>query len=343
MSLLGDLGRLRRRAPAWLAPSSAPAGWPTHGPRVVVTLAADYPNLGDVALTRAALAFCAEHLRGHHPYVIDAHQTLRLLRGAARHIGPDDVVIVTGGGNLGNRYRRLEELRCEVVRAFPNQRIIAFPQSCEWSDDGRGREARAYSHRTYATHLHLTLFARDRESLERMRADFPSCHVELAPDTALWLQPAQTIANGPPLLCLRKDGESALGSHRDQLVKNLRAVWPDLDSVDTTAQGDADLNQQLDALLTRFSQARLIITDRLHGLVFARMHGRPCIAIEGANRKLRALVETWFPAAPDIRVLRHPSAAEVLAAANEVTSEPSSPPLDRQTFISLVRAVRGES
>lgn len=308
-----------------------------------MTLAADYPNLGDVALTRAALAFCAEHLPGYHPYVIDAHQTLRLLRGAARHIGPDDVIVVTGGGNLGNRYRRLEELRCEIVRAFPHQRIIAFPQSCEWSDDSRGREALEHSRRVYTGHARLTLFARDRESLERMRADFPSCQVELAPDTVLWLRPTRAQADGPPLLCLREDGESALGKQRNELVIGLRTIWPNLDVVDTSAQGGTDLNQQLDALLSRFARARLVITDRLHGLVFARIHGRPCVAIEGANRKLRALVDTWFPAARDLSVLRRPTAAEIIAAANEITRHPTSPALDPEAFISLVRAVRGEA
>lgn len=342
MGLSATLGRLRRRWPALLAPSKAPEGWSTDGPRVIITLAADYPNLGDVALTRATLAFCREHLPGHRPHVIPAHQTLRVLRGASRHAASDDVVVITGGGNLGDRYRRLEELRCEVVRAFPRQRIVSFPQSCEWSATARGREALAYSRHVYAAHPRLTLLARDRDSLARMRAAFPDTRVGLAPDTALWLRPDATQADSPPLVCLRRDDESALdGAEQRRLATELAAAWPGATQVDTAAEGTVDLDGQLDRLLPRFAEAQLVVTDRLHGLVFARLHGRPCVGIEGANGKLRALVETWFPDAGDIRVLRRPNPTEVLASANEVLSAPPYPHLDRIVFEPLARTLRG--
>lgn len=303
-----------------------------------MTLAADYPNLGDVALTRATLALCAEHLPGHRPFVIPTHRTLRLLRGAARHAGPDDVVVVVGGGNLGDRYRRVEELRCEIVRVFARQRIISFPQSCEWSEGGR--EALEHSRRTYGTHPRLTLFARDHVSHARMRADFPSTRVGLAPDTVLWLRPEPRPAESPPLLCLRRDDESALsGPAQRRLTADLRASWPGLAVMDTASETDVDLGRQLDALLPRFADAQLVVTDRLHGLVIARIHGRPCVAIEGANHKLRALVETWFADAGDIQLLRKPAAADVLGAADRALAATPSPSPDRESFAPLVRAL----
>jgi pyruvyl transferase EpsI len=133
-SLTLMLGRFRRKLPAYIASSKIPNGFPLQGPRVIVTLAADYPNLGDVALTQSIFEFCRLHLPSHKIFVIPAHQTLRLLKGTALHAEADDVVVIVGGGNMGDRYRRLEELRCAIVESFPRQRIISFPQSCEFKN-----------------------------------------------------------------------------------------------------------------------------------------------------------------------------------------------------------------
>ena len=132
-SLTLMLGRFRRKLPAFIASRKMPKRFPALSPRVIITLAADYPNLGDVALTQSVLEFCRQHLPSHQVFVIPAHQTLKLLRGTALHADPQDVVVIVGGGNLGDRYRRLEELRCAIVEAFPKQRIISFPQSSEFS------------------------------------------------------------------------------------------------------------------------------------------------------------------------------------------------------------------
>jgi len=340
-SLTLMLGRFRRKLPAYIASSKIPNGFPLQGPRVIVTLAADYPNLGDVALTQSVIEFCRRHLPSHHIFVVPAHQTHKLLKGTAQHTELRDVVVIVGGGNMGDRYRRLEELRCTIVESFPKQRIISFPQSCEfknsWAED--------YSRRVYATHRRLTLCARDNASYERMRRAFPTTRVILAPDTALLLAPTKSAKKIGPLICLRTDQESKLGeTNRNTLVKALTNLWQTALSTDTIAQDSVEnYPNELQRLFETFSQASVVVTDRLHGLIFAKIHQKPCVVIEGANDKLRVFVHTWMFAAHDICLLDSPNAQSIYAAVEKVTFAPAAPAIDSNLFKPLVLALKDES
>lgn len=47
-----------------------------------------------------------------------------------------------------------------------------------------------------------------------------------------------------------------------------------------------DREQKLDEMFTRCRQAQLIITDRLHGMIFAAITSTPCIALKSYNHKI---------------------------------------------------------
>ena len=54
--------------------------------------------------------------------------------------------------------------------------------------------------------------------------------------------------------------------------------------------------------LQEFSQYRLIITDRLHGMVFSYVVGTPCIAIDNKTGKSKALYNDWIKNSPLIKI-----------------------------------------
>ena len=45
--------------------------------------------------------------------------------------------------------------------------------------------------------------------------------------------------------------------------------------------------------LKEFSEAKLIVTDRLHGMIFAALTNTPCIALSNSNGKVQAVYE-WI-------------------------------------------------
>jgi pyruvyl transferase EpsI len=338
--------RWKLAAVAALSSRVAPTDFPLRGPRLIVALAADYGNLGDVALTRALIRFAAIYLPSHQPYLLPAGRVFRDLRGVALAAGPDDVVALVGGGNMGDLYPDLEDARLRVVKAFPRQRIVSFPQSIGFSDTPTGRRALVRSRAVYESHPHLELFARERESFDRMRQAFPFAKVSLAPDTVLSLDvPLVSNRTLPLMVCLRQDKEAALASaRRDALMASLAAAYPGAHITDTLVDGPRldfqAYNRHLDTFLAQLTKSRCMVTDRLHGLIFSVITGTPCVVIENNNHKICAAVESWLRDVPTVKLLSNPESGAVQAAIAQVVSAPVIRPDFVHAFRPLAQALR---
>ncbi|MFD2401099.1 polysaccharide pyruvyl transferase family protein [Novosphingobium soli] len=71
----------------------------------------------------------------------------------------------------------------------------------------------------------------------------------------------------------------------------------------------------LGALCGLYGEAALVVTNRLHALVFALLADAPALAIEDGSAKLRALAERFgVPLLPQAQE-REPRAADCVAAA----------------------------
>jgi pyruvyl transferase EpsI len=338
--------RWKREVLRLISPFEAPADFPADGPRLIVALAADYANLGDVAITRALVRFAGRHLPSHRPYLLCAGRVFRNLRGVARAAATEDVVAIVGGGNMGDRYPDLEEARCHVVRAFRRNRIVSFPQSFDFSETPGGRHFLRRSRAAYASHPRLRLFARERESFRRMQDAFPDCRLGMAPDSVLSLDLAPAAKRDLPLLiCFRDDLETRLDSaRRAAVVKALRDFAAGVVVTDTVLPGPRlafpEYEQHLDALLADFARATCVVTDRLHGLIFSVISGTPCVVLENNNHKIRSTCETWLSRLPSVRLLADPEPAAVIAAVQEVSKiQPAPAPLNG-AFTPLADALR---
>lgn len=335
------------RLKAALSPLSAPCCFPSTGPRLIVALAADYGNLGDVALTRALIELSGRYLPSHQPYLLPAGRLFRELRGVSRHVSPEDVVAIVGGGNMGNLYPDLEEARQQVVRKFRHHRIISFPQSIDFSDNEEGLAAQRRASQIYKSHHALTLFARDAESFQRMKSAFPGVAIGLAPDTVLSMAaPASSGRDIPVITCLRQDKEAGLSEARRAAIEaEIRQAHPGCVITDTIVPGARldypSYDQRLSELLGQFKRSRCVVTDRLHGLIFSVITSTPCVVIENNNHKIRALVRTWLPGLPSIHLLSNPLPSEVTAAIDDLRDVTANQPNLSADFELLVTALRG--
>ena len=60
---------------------------------------------------------------------------------------------------------------------------------------------------------------------------------------------------------------------------------------------EAEVERKLD----EFRQSRLVITDRLHGMVFAAITGTPCIAFNNSSGKVEGVWRVWLRHLPYIK------------------------------------------
>ncbi len=273
-------------------------------PKAYLFCAPDYGNLGDHAIAEAERRFFLERFHMEPvevPYGLfeDVAEVVR------RHIRPTDLILITGGGFLGSLWFALEAQAREVIKAYPCNPIVVMPQTLYWEHETKWADEQEKTRRVYAAHSHLRLCARDRETFHLMQEAYPGCQVLLVPDMVLYDQWDgffdDAMERDGVLLCLKTDKESILS---DAEREGLFAVGKKL--CGTAYFGTTDLaasvapKDRIDLLcekLNQFRAARLVITDRLHGLIFAAITGTPCIAINNSNHKLRATFQ-WVKHLP---------------------------------------------
>ncbi|WP_140494510.1 polysaccharide pyruvyl transferase family protein [Bifidobacterium sp. UTBIF-78] len=230
-----------------------------------------------------------------------------------RHILPaDTTVILHGGGNMGSLYKSFEFLRAADIGAFPHGRVISMPQTADYRD-AEGRMLSRYMRHVYASVRHVMLLARDEPSFAVMKRLFPSAQIELTPDIVMTYE--TPYAHSPmekrrgALVAFRSDGEVASHPSFEDVSDRLNALGlSDVKKTDTALGTGGLLNipaakrePMVYDKLREFSCARIVVTDRLHGMVMSAITGTPCVAFNNSNGKVRALYETWLRSCPYIR------------------------------------------
>lgn len=207
-------------------------------------------------------------------------------------------LFVWWGGNLGNIYMSAEHLRRDVISMFHNNKIVVFPQTMNFSNDLIGKIEFNRTKRIYSKHRYLYLFARERKSLNKMKDLCLWNQAKIAPDIVLSLK--IHLSEGKRrgvLLCLRNDLEGVLSHDEKDMILNIcREQYASVCMTDTF---EKDLPQNylrrriLEKKLNEFSSAQLVVTDRLHGMIFAVLTGTPCIVFDNCDGKVHAVYE-WI-------------------------------------------------
>src|SRR5690606_20530130 len=138
-------------------------------PKVIVALAADYGNLGDVAITKAQTNFIRDAFPNHHILPIYLDEINAYLIPLKKLLIPDDVITIIGGGNMGDLYEGFEEYRRSIIKFFPNNKIISFTQTIDFSETDEGLTSIRKSIKVYSGHNNLHIFAREPQSYEKMK------------------------------------------------------------------------------------------------------------------------------------------------------------------------------
>jgi pyruvyl transferase EpsO len=269
----------------------------------------DFPNhsnVGDSAIWLGERNWL-EHQGSPLVYACDM-ATYSRQRLAAR-LG-DGVILLHGGGNLGDFWTEHQQFREQVIQDFPNIQIVQLPQTIYFMDEWSIGQAR----RIFNQHKHLTLLCRDDQSLDFARRQFDALSL-LCPDMAFALGPLERPA--PPtdhILYLRRtDAESSADRIGLESLDWLdEAATPIRDrcwalSREMERQG-APWQTALTSLISTYdvlaqerlhrgcrilSRGRVVITDRLHGHILCLLLRIPHIVLDNSYGKVRSFYETW--------------------------------------------------
>ena len=259
-------------------------GVPTHG------------NLGDQAITLGQYKFIKEAQYNKKVIEIPSLYIRRHTKLFKFIIGKSDIIF-NGGGYLGTLWPVEEKMVRDVIKAFPNNKLIVFPQTLYFSDDAEGEKQKKLSKEIYNNHKSLYLFMRETKSYELAKDEMKLKNVFLAPDIVLALDPFEAAINERKgvVFCLRSDKEKVLTDEQEkEIADNVNKYYKDekITYTDTVISKDVWKNErevEVYKKIEEFSKAKLVVTDRLHGMVFAALAGTPCIVMGNCNYKVRGI------------------------------------------------------
>lgn len=257
--------------------------------KCIVFLAADYGNLGDVAITYAQEKFLRENYPDFEIIDVPISKTLSHLKALRQICTPEDIITVVGGGNMSDLYYDIELLRQMVVNLFPHNKVILFPQTMFFSETLGGKYLHFKAKRTYLRHKNLTITARERWSFQTMKSMVPCCR--LVPDIVMSLDKREPTSERKGItICLRNDAESGLSNRikdvlRGEISNNYVIKEYDTHIGRCNLSLDKRVNE-LNNIWAQFRSSEWIITDRLHGMIFAFITATPCIVLPNNNYKI---------------------------------------------------------
>lgn len=272
-----------------------------YGAKGVLLDTPTHENLGDHAIVMAEQQFL-DRYRSENKYLeLTAAEINHHERWYARLTPMNRVVLVHGGGFLGALWPDEEYRFRRILKAFSKHRVIVFPQTVTF--DMETEEGRAFfeeSKRVYESHPNLTVFVREKKSEEFMRTCLPRIPCVLVPDIVTLME-ADIPKHGRNgiLFCMRRDVEKNISQDElNMLIGTVKRHYPDekIDFTDTVVDymiQPKDREREVLSKLEQFSKAKLVITDRLHGMIFAALTNTPCIAFSNSNGKVGAVYE-WI-------------------------------------------------
>ncbi|QJD92078.1 exopolysaccharide biosynthesis protein [Duganella dendranthematis] len=267
-----------------------------------------HDNIGDLLIMQGTLAFFKK--KGLSP------KTTSTASGFdPSWVEPGDILVFHGGGNFGDLYTNINDLREDIITRFPNNRIVMMPQTIFFSSEAK----RDRSASIFRRHPDVHIFIRDRVSqgIARLFSD----HVYLVPDMAHQLYPIASTGSGTGVLRIERVDVEA--PQVPQSLKDLRFdTRTDWVEVIGTEKRFIDFAWRLECkfrahrwdvlqkrlgpwywvpMAQRFSNKAIdlfsvhdhIVTDRLHGHILSCLMDKKNTVIDNSYGKNSTYINEW--------------------------------------------------
>jgi pyruvyl transferase EpsO len=244
-----------------------------------------------------------------------------------RSVGPDGVVLVTGGGFITDRWPDMLLATIAVLERVHPLPVVLLPQSLHFEDAAVGCAFAA----AVAAHGDVTVAVRDHSSLRRAEM-LGIAGAVLCPDFAFAV-PAAAAPSARPrsatprVLALRRcdrersvqpedalDGRDGADVDRRWVDAGwdrhsigrlaTRTTWRGIARCSPSLASNNAVGRWLLDAQARFNVARgqavigesdIVVTDRLHAALLALQLGCEVIAVDSATGKVHDVLETWLP------------------------------------------------
>lgn len=284
--------------------------------RVIVVDWPHYQNVGDSAIWLGQLAALRTlGIRVRATACIDSYDPVHL----DRVLGDNGAVLLSGGGNFGDLWPKLQDFRERVIADFVHRPILQLPQSVHFVDPRRAEAAAV----RIAAHRRFAMMVRDQPSLATARTRLGTDAL-LVPDMAMALGPLPRKGTG---VGLTWNSRTDLERPAEGVGKAEVTPW---DWVDRPARWAPPLEERLrwrvatpgtwwgrrvwlrrvlqhrEALrrlrwgVALLTQGEVVVTNRLHGHILSLLLGLPQFLSDTRQGKLAAYHAQWTAGLPGV-------------------------------------------
>ncbi len=265
----------------------------TKQKRVIYILSTPrHGNLGDHAIVFSQYKLFSE--LGYGKNIVEVNKdTLALFKKKIFRISKSkDLIVIDGGGNIGTLWLDEEYIMRDIIKTYTENPIIIMPQTAYFEDTHHGKKELQKSIQVYCAHQNLTIFCRDIDTYNLISSKFIGVKSFYVPDMVMFLTNiSKNTDRYGALLFLREDVEKTFSNDaREQVISFLNDRKYSIKKSSTLVDQMVDFWQRKKLLRKKweeFFSAELVVTDRLHGMLFAAITATPCLAIDNISHKVK--------------------------------------------------------
>ena len=169
--------------------------------------------------------------------------------------------------------------------------LLIFPQTIDFEKD---KKEENNSRIIYSRHKYLTLIAREKESLRIMSILFKNNTIIFSPDMVTYLDNLIDLKNNKrkgALLLLRNDNETILNlTFKKEIFSLIKVFYKYVNFTDTVIDKQIitleQSKEEVSNKLRQIASYEIVITDRLHGMIFCAITQTSCIVLRNFNHKI---------------------------------------------------------
>lgn len=244
----------------------------------------EYDNLGDHAIAYSTKKYITDKFKEFDFFEITENIVKNNISNLKRIIKDNDIILLQGGGNMGDIYPDIEEIRKITINNFPKNKVIVMPQTIHFYNNNISLN--------YYNKDNVSIYAREQKSYDIMNNKFET-NINLVPDIVLYLikyaDSYLNIKRNGCLLCLRNDKEKNNSISKNEIIDLLKEQEINYNNISTLASGNVPIINRkvnLQNLIKSISNSKIVITDRLHGMILCVITKTPCIVLPSFNHKV---------------------------------------------------------
>ena len=298
MNILKEIVKCFLAEPLWIFNLKK---WKNIGKKAILIGTPVHGNLGDHLIAEEEISFLSNYFSDYSLFECCMPMYLAGSKFIKNICSLDDIIFISGGGWMGSLWLDNEITIRNIIKDFPNNQIVIFPQTAYYTNDTEGCSVMNQTINVIKSHKNILLMLRDYESYSIMKKQLIFSNVKVAyyPDMALYGSffeddKIDDLKTREIFLCLRDDREAYIDkdSIKHQLNKSNYKVRS-FTTVKNKHIYPRNRKKALKNFRDEIINADVVITDRLHAMIFSLLNGIHCYAFDNKTRKVSGVYE-WI-------------------------------------------------